>query len=479
MGELRPHQVAPANRLLDLLRSGDNAIDLSDTGVGKTYVAAYVAKQLGLPTLAVVPKISKTMWRKVATDFGDDFSIVGYEELRMGRSGYGQWENNPPRGFINERYYKCQCCQLIVDFDDYQPCYTHPVGVHCIEEKKKPWKYGAFKFYDGVRFLIFDEIHRCNGIKSRNADMLIAARRQRCKTLGLSATAACGPLQMKALGYLLDLHNLTNFYGWSRKYGCGKIEGIPGWHWLAGKDRQKEFMAQLNGEIIPTHGVRVRVNDIPGFPKRTVEACEYDLDAGGQIDALYREMCKATDKLKERAARDVASDHPLTKNLRQKQMIELLKVPLAIELAQEYLEKGCSIGIFVNFAQTMGELRRRLNCNCFIDGSAAGQKFRSQNIDNFCDDRERLIILNNEAGGISVSLPDSRGVYPRVGLVMPPLSARTFKQLIGRFHREGAKSPCHYKVLLAANTRETSIYKKLQNKLDNLDALNDGDFEVE
>lgn len=464
MGELRPHQIKPANELLDLLGRGRNAVDLSDTGTGKTYVATYVAKELGKATLAVVPKISKTAWHKAAAYFADTISVVGYEQLRTGRSGFGKWENNPPPRFTNDLYYKCQCCQLVVDLENPLPCYTHPAGIHCIEEKKIPWKYGKFNLDPAIKFLIFDEIHRCAAIKSRNADMLIAARRQGIITLGLSATAACGPLQLRALGYLLSLHRLDNFYMWSRAYGCGKIEGLPGWHWKCGAERQKEFMSKLNKELIPSHGVRVRVEDIPGFPQRTIEVGEYDVDEPAKIDALYAEI-------------EATVQHPLTKDLRQRQMIELLKVPLAVELAKDYVAKGHSVGIFVNFKATMAELRARLKCLCYIDGSQTGRS-RPASIDDFQDDKEQIILVNNEAGGVSVSLHDLHGNFPRVGLVMPPPSARTFKQLCGRFHREGAKSPCLYKVLLAAGTVEGAKYKKLKNKIANIDALNDSDFEL-
>lgn len=479
VGELRPHQIAPAEHLLKLLGRGINAVDLSDTGTGKTYVATYIAKALGQSTLAVVPKISKTAWHRAAAHFGDEISVVGYEQLRTGRSDFGRWDNNPPAGFRNESYFKCQCCQLVIDLENYTPCYTHPAGIHCLEEKKKSWKYGKFRWPKQIRFLIFDEIHRCSGIKSRNADMLIAARRQGILTLGLSATAACGPLQLRALGYLLGLHSLGNFYDWSRRYGCGKLDGIPGWHWLVGVGRQKDCMTKLNKELIPAHGVRVRVDDIPGFPQRTIEVGEYDLAEGAdKLDALYAEMHDSTTSLKERAALDKSADHPLTKTLRQRQMIELLKVPLAVELTQDYVAKGYSVGLFVNFSQTIEELKKRLKCNCVIDGSHSGTKWRDHHIMDFQNSIERVMILNSEAGGVSVSLHDLTGGHPRVGLVMPPLSARTFKQLCGRFHREGAKSPCHYKVLLAAGTCEPTKYKKLKNKVDNIDALNDSDFEV-
>lgn len=473
---LRPHQVIPVEHLVHALRLGINAVDLSDTGTGKTYVAAAVANRLKRSTLAIVPKIAMSQWKKAAEHFGDTLSVVGYEALRTGRTSYGTWDNTPPPGFKSDTYFKCQCCQLEVDLDNDPGCYCHPLKIHCLETKKIAWDYGQFRFHPAVHFTIWDEVHRCGGIDSLNADMLIAARRENVPILGLSATSACGPLEMRALGYALNLHGLGNFYQWTRKYGCGKIEGMPGWHWKAGKDRQKEFMLKLREEIIPARGVRVSYKDIPGFPERTVTPKLFDLDTPGQLDALYEDMREALEQLQNRTTLDTDAEHPLTKMLRLLQRIELLKVPLVCELAPDYIAKGYSVGVFVNYKQTMTELRRRLKCDCFIDGSSEGQKGRVQSIEQFQRGVKQLILVNNDAGGASVSLPDETGENPRKGLVMPPRSARTLKQLLGRFHRESSKSPCSYDILLAAGTAEVSTFKKLSVKLDNLDTLNDGDL---
>lgn len=477
MSLLRPHQVQPVARLVRILQAGVNAVDLSDTGTGKTYVAVAVANRLKVPTLAIVPKISVSQWHAAAAHFGDTLSVVNYESLRTGRTPFGTWENPPPPGFRSETYFKCQCCQLIVDPEnDPDGCYCHPLKIHCLETKKVPWEYGQFKFSPAVGLTIWDEVHRCGATNSLNADMLIAARRQRIPVLGLSATSACGPLEMRALGYVLGLHNLNDFYRWTLKYGCGKIEGLRGWHWKAGKDRQKEFMLQLREEIIPSRGVRVSYKNIPNFPERTVTPRLFDIDGGGQLDALYGEMREALECLEKRTAIDTDAEHPLTKMLRALQRIELLKVPLVCELVPDYLAKGYSVGVFVNYKQTMTELRKRLKCDCFIDGSPEGSRGRAGSIARYQAGKDRLILINSDAGGAAVSLPDETGESPRKGLVMPPRSARTFKQLIGRFHRENSLSPCSYDILLAAKTAEVSTHTKLMGKVDNLDTLNDGDF---
>lgn len=471
--KLRPHQKAPALALTKMLKAGVNCVDLSDTGTGKTYVATATFNALQIPTLAVVPKISIPDWHATAAAFGDTVSVVSYETLRTGRSPYGHWDNTPPPAFRCDTFFKCTSCQLVVDFDAFVPCYCHPAGIHCVEVKKIPWKYGKFNFHPAIKLTVWDEIHRCSAMDSLNGDMLVRAP----LVLGLTATAACTPMQMNALGKVLGLHHGgPDFIRWARRHGCGKIAGLPGFHWLKGAESQSGIMKQLNSEIVPSRGVRVRYQDIPGFPERTISAKLFDIDGKDEIDRLHAEMKEALEALENRRQGDKDMEHPLTVLTRVRQRLGLLKVPLVVERTNDWIAKGYSVGIFLNFKQEMEELRHRLNCNCFIDGSPEGQKWRQRSMEDYRADRQRIILVNSEAGGISVNLQDIRGEFPRVGEVLPCQSARTFKQLIGRFHREGAKTPCFYEVLLAAGTEEVKIYRKLNSKLDNLDSLNDGDF---
>lgn len=477
MTGLKPHQVSPANELLRILRA-ESALDFSDTGTGKTYVACWCIKRLARPTLAVVPKIAQTSWHRAAAHFEDTISVVGYEALRTGRTPYGSWENNPPPGFRNETWLKCEVCQCAVVPDNPGRCPHNSRGIHCVETKKKKWNYGRFTFSAGIKQVVFDEVHRANAIKSLNAEMLMAARRQGIPTLMLSATAAASPLNMRAIGYAINLHSGVNFYQWTRRYGCGKIDGMAGWHWKVGADKRQACMEKLHREIFPEHGIRIRKEEIPGFPERTVEARLFDLDEHNKISKLYEQMRDATSALERRAELDKSPDLALTIRLRFLERIELLKVPIAVELAQDYLAKGKSVGIFVNFTSVINELSRLLKCQHIIDGASGRKLKRDQVIDEFQSNTARLVLLNSEAGGIAVSLQDLTGQCPRVGIVFAPQSARTFVQLCGRFQRAEGKSLSEYVVVLAAETPEEKIYEKLQLKLNNLEALNDGDMVI-
>lgn len=474
--KLLPHQHEPAARLLGLLASGQNCADLSDTGTGKTYVALAAALTLNRPTLAIVPRVAMTAWQQVAEYLGGEISVVNYEMLRTGRTPFGWWDNPPPTR-RTDFYHVCENCLQVVAADS-RPCYCRTDGLHCLATKRKPWRYGQFHFARGVGCLLFDEAHRCGALDSLNADIMLAAGRDRVPSLLMSATAACSPLQLKAPGYLLGLHKGADFERWAGRYGCRRLPRL-GLKWLVGEERQHDIMEDIRAHIIPARGVRVTTASIPDFPACTISADLYDIEEGRAIDRLYAEMAAAVAELDRTTKDDTAPDHPLTKILRARQKIELLKVPLAVELAEDYRAKGCSVAIFANFRQTLEELSRRLNCDLIIDGTPRSLANRDQYVARFQDNTADRILVNSQAGGQALGLHDLHGGHPRVGLMFPSYSATQTRQVFGRLPRAGGKTPVLYRVMFAAGTVEVPMHRALRAKLNNLDSLNDADVRPE
>lgn len=464
------------------MRTYDSAADTSDTGVGKTFTACAVIATLQLPTLVVVPKISVTSWHSTAAIFGEKISVIGYEKLRTGNSPFGSWQyqdeiNQPAKITLS-----CEICQRKFDGDaPLDPCPYHVHGIHCVSVHRKPRRYGVFAFNPAVRFIVFDESHRLGGLDSLNADMLFAAKRQGIKHLLLSATLAQSPLGLNAIGYSLDLHagphddlvrQLPNFFRWAARYGVRRDPAFRGFKWFAGAERQKSAMQEIRASIAD-RSVRVTCDEIPGFPEQEITAELYDIDE--RLDDIYKEMERAIAELRNNSESDKDPEHPLTKILRAQQEIEILKVPLCAEIAQDAFAKGLSVGIFCNFQATIDELSKRLDC-FFLDGRVTGEK-RDQIISKFQSNEIRCLAINSTVGGISLNLQDLDGEHPRLGLVFPPWSATVFKQLCGRFRRESGKSKSHFRVLLAANSDvEKKIHRALQSKLNALDSLMDGDL---
>jgi superfamily II DNA or RNA helicase len=237
-------------------------------------------------------------------------------------------------------------------------------------------------------------------------------------------------------------------------------------------------MAGIRAQIIPARGVRITKESIADFPAVDITAELYDLGDkdSERINSLYAQVADSMAALKVRKELDKSPDHPLTKMLRAKQEIELLKVPVAAELAQDYLDKGCSVAIFVNFSATLAELRKRLKTDCIIDG-ATSDADRLASLDNFQENKARSILLNSNAGNASLSLHDKYGVRTAtVGIVFPGHDAVILQQIFGRLPRHGGKSNSIYRVIFAAKSVEIPMHRAVSSKLNNLSALNDADL---
>ena len=475
------YQIPAAAHLLDVLTRNGAALDGSDMGVGKTYIGGAVIRALNVPTLVVCPQISITSWKRAGEHLGTEFDVNNYEMLRTGRTPFGTWENMPDGP--PEQHLECTQCQLRVKPEDPFRCQYHPAGIHCVRVKKVKHDYGKFLWHPNIKLILFDEVQRCGGADSLNADMLIGAKRAGIKILGASATVADSPLNLRALGYALGLHGLVDrqhtlgFYKWAFRQGCRKSP-FGGLEFGGTEMLRRERMAALHASIYPERGIRVKIADLGDqFPECQITAELYDLKEADRINELYAEMDEAIAELNERREKDM--DGPLQRVLRAKQEIELLKVPLFADVYDEAISAGKTVGIFVNYTATLDALQKRLKLRCRIDGTqvgAAGQRRRQEMIDAIQAEQERGILLNNQAGGLSISLQDLTGNYPRLGVVSMPNSASMFRQICGRFPRAGGKSVSLYRVILAAGTVEVKHHRVLAQKLNQLDALNDGDL---
>jgi len=84
---LLPPQREHAVNLLNSLYINGVACDQSETGTGKSYVAAWIAKNLNSPVVIVCPKIMIPAWTKVLSYFGiKAHCLINYEKLIRGNT---------------------------------------------------------------------------------------------------------------------------------------------------------------------------------------------------------------------------------------------------------------------------------------------------------------------------------------------------------------------------------------------------------
>jgi len=433
---LHPWQVDAVARLAASIEKHGSAMDGSDTGVGKTYSAIGTARELGLKIGIVCPKAVQESWKRVAENhFGvvPEF-VVNYESLRTGnRKAIGTWK-------------------MIANKNGGR--------------RKKVFEYCIPK----NTLIIFDESHKLKGKTSLNSKLGIFAKEQGYKILMASATSAINPMDMRAMGYILGLHNNTSFWSWVRRNGC--YQGRFGYTF----NGDTEILRNLHKDVFLDRGIRLRRDEIPGFPECDVHSIAYDMDTTDtkQITQVFFEMKAELGKLNKIAKTEKEKQaNSLVVQLRARQKCELIKVPLFVELAEEALENGMSIVLFMNFKDSIDALAERLKTKCIIDGRNK-PKERQSNIDDFQNDKKRVIIVNAQAGGAGISLHDLNGKYPRMALISPSYSAIILKQCLGRVHRDGSKTKALQRIVFVANTVEEEVCEKVKDKLHNLDLINDG-----
>lgn len=439
---ITPHsyQEQAIQHLVELFKAGaPSLVNGSDMGTGKTLMAVEAMRRLGSPpTLAVVPKVTIPSWHRHASEQGVDLDAINWEMVRTGRTPF--WDGS--------------------------------------------------KWHPGVGMLVFDEVHRAMGRDSLNSEMVRQAKRQGIRSLAMSATLADSPLELDAIGYLLGLHDgyrpqttladvlagreKISFNQWTAKHGCG-LNRAGEWVFRGSAEQQQKHMQKIWSQLYPSKGVRVRIKDLPPglFPEVQTTAELYEMDAAGRIEALYAQMKTAVDALRLRAEGDLGS--PAVEQLRERQEVELLKLPVFVELAKESRAAGRSTVIFVNFRQSILELCRMLDTDCIIDGTVLGPK-RERNRLRFERNEAREIICNGEAGGVGCDLDDIDGRYPRTVLISSGFNAKTERQKTGRTVRIRSKSPTLVRYIFAKGTVEETVQRSLSRKLDNMDCLNDGDL---
>ena len=221
----------------------------------------------------------------------------------------------------------------------------------------------------------------------------------------------------------------------------------------------------------------MKITDLPpgSFPDGVIIPEGYDVGNTESIDEIYHELWL---KLEDIELKKEEAENALTVQLRARQEVELLKVPVLEELARDSLDADNSVVIFVNFRDTLEALLKRLSGSheiSVIDGTQSGV-VRDREVKRFQRDESRVCLVMTQAGGTGLSLHDVNGKHPRVSLISPSFSAIELKQALGRIHRAGAKSPAVQKIIFAEGTVEMRVCRLVRKKLNNIDLINDDEM---
>ena len=397
------------------------------TGVGKTFCALGIARELGKRVAVICPKPITTDWHRAAKMMGVEvFEICGWEWTKTGKSQMGRWT----------------------------------------DEKKKEFR---FMLPPDV-MLIFDEVHRGKGEATQNAYLVRDSVVQNIPAIALSATIADDPTKLWALGQFLGLHQGgKDYFRFLSQNGCRKTRF--GMQFTGGHS----VLKKLHSRIYPERGNRLRHSDLgDAFPETLIKAKAFDMDNAKKIAGEYDDLCNRIEELR---GLENFSANVLAEQTRARQRIELHKAPAVCAMVRDMIEEGNSVFVAVNYTETRKFILDELKTTCSIHGGQDEMERRG-NIDAFQRDDSRVIVGIIQACREGLNLHDLNGNHPRVALIMPSPSVFDLKQVLGRVHRSGGKSKSLQYIVYAAGVGiEESICEKLDTKLKRLDVLADGEVD--
>jgi hypothetical protein len=437
---LRPWQVSAAGKLISAINEWGCAIDGSDTGTGKTFSACGVVRELGMKMVVICPKAVISQWHEVVEKhFGMTdklIAVTNYEQLKIGKTS-------------------SKLASYVIPRSTRRKTFTWKVPKDTL--------------------IIWDESQKLKNWKTKNAKTCIAAYKQGYKQLFCSATNATNPLELRTVGTCLKLFKggQQGWFQWLREHGCSK--GQWGMEFTTDNKVRQKVLKKLHKDIFLDRGVRLRRDTIPNFPECDLFAVLLDMEKEdtSRINSIYDEMEKELKQLEQ--LQKLNKHNHLVVELRFRQKIELVKVPLFIDMIEEAKEDGFSIVVFVNFTDTLNAIAERLKISCIFDGKV-GDAERELNKKRFQSNEEQVILVNVQSGGGGLSLHDLHGGHPRMSLISPSYSPVNMRQAIGRIWRDDAKTKAIQKLVCVAGTVEENVYNNVIKKLNNLDLLNDGDL---
>ena len=509
VNKLRSFQIEHVQNLQWAIEHNTIAFDGSDTGTGKTYTAAALAKNRGLSIIVICPKSVIPTWYKVLGELDVEIlMIVNYETLKNGK--YYTSLSNYHEDEREECPYITITREVVYDSMTQEPIRTKN-GSTKMQVTDIQWN------FPNDTLVVFDEAHKGkNGLNAVmptiNSRLMVSTKQYFSKERNvfgvfLSATITDKMANFDVISFLLGMYK--PYIKKSYKMFLRDMTSDP-----------TRLLEAVHTKIFPRLGSRMNIKRIKesgnlSFKENIIRARAYamDQDTYDQIENAHIKIKNALTQLRTRMLTD--GPHPLVVILRERQRIELLKVPIFVSLIKYYLgldelpedyrssedpivDDKCmidtpkNVAVFCSFNETIGLLASKLTDGGvplskldFIQGGQTGEE-RSDIINKFQNNELNVLICNSEAGGVGISLQDLLGKQ-RVAFHNPTWSAVTLKQGLGRIYRADALSDAIQFIVYAKTPAafddvsepgiEEMMCANVNEKMRNVALLNDGDLQ--
>ncbi len=402
------------------------AVDLSDAGIGKSFIDYAAMLETGRAPVILCPKAGEEGWRRTCAAFNHEPRYIGsYESIK---GGY--------RSTIATR-------KAMGGFEWHRP---EEIG------------------------LILDEAQAVKGAETLAVQCIDAAISSSIPIICASATLAASPLELPIAGRITGLHR--GQHDWLRfivEYGCRYDEKEERWIW--GKKQHK--LEQLHHILIPKRGCRVTRDMMGERPGSTIELLPIECEEGPRIAEEWQRGLTQLRKMEgQRYPQQIIVATRRKIRMRLWQESEAALVPHIAERIRQDLDNHKSVVAFMGFVKSRETMGKILKTRAGLYGGQ-NQKQRAYFENEFQADRIRVLLNQIKAGGASVSLHDVRGEFPRVAYIFPSDSGVAMGQAPWRVDRSGSKSAAQIWIPTIKGPLEQMV-KSTTRKLLAMSGLNDG-----
>lgn len=505
---IRPNQVEHFQRVLSILTRFYFYIDGSETGAGKTYIAAAVAITLRLPCLVFCPKGARDTWRRVFLQHGvstyqitETQGIITYESLRSVKG------HQPQHGLL-----------IRTDLG------THPTF--------HPTNLLTALIQTGV-FIIFDEAQKLKNDSDQHHAAAAIMRHYYTVASGSIGTATTTPIPnirsrfgllsaslVDKPEHVINLMEMVGFIPSNRKSNISTfgIQDIINKASQINPTETTRFLsstsmgtsAEATVEYVYNLFIRAIRPIVMSTIPRPITSAVKDV-RNGYYSLTSEEMSvynQAINKLAEALSRRLKRkelrqalklisdpDDPTTgiiqtnlQNTKQNDlgdltnaliMLQEAKMNSLIRITRQLLSikfnyNGQTITpklvIFADYYRVIDYLMQNLADFSPVELTGrVSEAQRTRNISAFQEpndrDRVRLVIGNPLVGGLAISLHDVTGLFPRFMFIMPNYRVNELHQATGRVFRDGTIGPAIIRFFYGkSNIRERSILDALARK---------------
>jgi len=415
---LKLHQIEHARCLMAAWASYGVYLDASDTGSGKSYVAAYICRVVNVRPVIICPLSAVSQWFAIMAEFGvTPIAVSNYEQIKEGRA------------------------REIADGPS--------VNVPWIQTDTNKWNLPR----DSA--IIFDECHRGKNHDTGISNLLMSLRAAiiiGVRVALLSATAADTIDAFRPVGVVLGISQKdpAAFKNW--------VKRRPQPH--------ADIAAMLYGSDPPRASKMI----LPILRDQIVESLALELPA--DVSATAAALVK---KLEGAAAKTLLGE------IQQcRQEIEILKAPFVAKKAYDAFKSGYRPVVFTNFERAREIIYSILVEKIYTETGAppvqlyGKQKMseREHAIEMFRSDAAPAIVVSISVGGSAISLHSVNPNHPRALFIMPGWSGIDVTQALGRCAREGAADVPRAWIIYTDCPLEKHICELMNNKLKLIAQLN-------